>query len=427
MKQRLLNNFDLKILAVLLSIVVWIIVVNIDDPVKSIQFSDIPIQFTNESVLTEQNEVYEVVDGVQNVDVVVTGRRSVIEDLSKENISVTADFQKMNEDGSIPLKVTSNKHSNDIDGMKSLFENVEVTIESVKKIQKVIRIDTIGKPADGYIIGDCSLNLNQVNIEGPQSVVESIATAKVQVDVSNASENMSISAPISLYTASGEMVDTSRLKLNIDSVSVNQDILYKKTVSVVCSPSGTPAEGYKTTGRTEINPSQIEIAGKKSTIDSINQITVPSSAVNISEQKGTYRASFDISDYLPNGVKLAQKDEEEIEVVVYIEKEVEETISVSTTRVNVNNLPEGFKTEILGGSANVSDGKIEITAIGLAEDVENLTVSDVELTVDIEKYLKDNNLSVLREGIINVPLEVSLPSGVKNGEEITLRIRVSAT
>ena len=81
MKQKGMKNLDLKVLAVLLSIVIWIIVVNIDDPVKNIQFNDVPIQFINTNVLTEKNEVYEVLDGTDTVDVVVSGRRSVIEDL----------------------------------------------------------------------------------------------------------------------------------------------------------------------------------------------------------------------------------------------------------------------------------------------------------------------------------------------------------
>lgn len=428
MKQKILQNFDLKILAVLLSIVVWIIVVNIDDPVKSKQFDDVPIQFTNGDVLTRRNEVYEVVDGTENVDVVVTGRRSVIEDLSKENIVVMADLEKMNEQGVVPLRVTANKHTNDVDNMKSVFENVQVNVETLKKIQKVIKIETIGKPAENYVIGDYVLNLNQVYIEGPQSIVDSINAAKVQIDVNGASDNMSASAPILLYDASGELVDTSRLKLNIDTISINQEILYTKTVSVTCAPSGTPAEGYRTTGRVEISPSEVVIAGKKAAVETVNQITIPSSAVNITDQKSTYKTSIALNDYLPNGIEVEDNEfKGNINVIVYIEKEVDGVVTIPLSKLNIVNLPNGFSAEIMDNNDAINNNKIDIGVVGLEEDIDSLSASNVTISVDVEDYLKNNNLSVLREGIINIPLKISLPSGVRSKEEIMLRIKISTT
>ncbi|MBP5565549.1 MAG: hypothetical protein J6X45_07495 [Lachnospiraceae bacterium] len=55
MKQKLTHNLNLKVLAVLFSVMIWIIVVNIDDPVKSVQFNDVPVQVINESALTDEN------------------------------------------------------------------------------------------------------------------------------------------------------------------------------------------------------------------------------------------------------------------------------------------------------------------------------------------------------------------------------------
>ena len=95
MKEKLTHNLNLKVLAVLFSIIIWIIVVNIDDPVKSVQFNDIPVQIVNELTLTDKGQVYEIVEGQEKVDVTVSGRRSVIEDLSKDNINVVADMKEL--------------------------------------------------------------------------------------------------------------------------------------------------------------------------------------------------------------------------------------------------------------------------------------------------------------------------------------------
>ena len=95
MKQKLTHNLNLKVLAVLFSIIIWIVVVNIDDPIKSVQFNDVTIDVLNKQLLTEKNLVGDIVSGQETVDVTVSGRRSVIEDLSKDNISVSVDCKEL--------------------------------------------------------------------------------------------------------------------------------------------------------------------------------------------------------------------------------------------------------------------------------------------------------------------------------------------
>ena len=56
------KNFGLKILAVVFAVIFWMIVVNVDDPEMSKQFS-VPVTIENENVVTDMGKVYEVLDG----------------------------------------------------------------------------------------------------------------------------------------------------------------------------------------------------------------------------------------------------------------------------------------------------------------------------------------------------------------------------
>ena len=47
MKKGLMNNWGLKILSFLLAVMLWLIVVNIDDPVTTQTFNNIPVVVTN--------------------------------------------------------------------------------------------------------------------------------------------------------------------------------------------------------------------------------------------------------------------------------------------------------------------------------------------------------------------------------------------
>lgn len=51
MKKGLMNNWGLKILSFLLAVMLWLIVVNIDDPVTTQTFNNIPVAVTNAEVL----------------------------------------------------------------------------------------------------------------------------------------------------------------------------------------------------------------------------------------------------------------------------------------------------------------------------------------------------------------------------------------
>ena len=426
MKQKLTHNLNLKVLAVLFSIIIWVIVVNIDDPVKTVQFNDVPITLANELSLTDRKLVCEFKDGKDTVDVTVTGRRSVIEDLSKDNISVIADLKELTKENTVVLKVASNKYSGDIDNMKCDEEFAEFNIEELVELQKVIQVETVGIPADDYITGDFSVNLNRIKITGPKSVIDKVQSAKVQIDVEGATNNVSASVPVILYDAVGDRVDSSRLKLNIDNINVNQEILYTKKIPVNCNPLGDPEEGYKMTGKIDIDPAEVYIAGPKSVLDNINSVTIYSSAVNISDQNSDYVTTVNIFNYLPNGVEAASKSfSGNVTVSVEIEKELSKDFNIYLSKVGVDNLPEGLEAEILNGYESAADNKIEVTVYGLARDIENISSTDIKVEADFDQYLKDNNFTSMSPGVFTVPLKVTLPNGLRTDDKLKLRIRIT--
>lgn len=96
MKRRLMNNIGLKILAFFAALLLWLIVVNIDNPVIDKTFSNIPVTVTNEEVLTadpKNPQTYQIVDGTQTVSVTVVGKRKLLNEIKAEDILATADMR----------------------------------------------------------------------------------------------------------------------------------------------------------------------------------------------------------------------------------------------------------------------------------------------------------------------------------------------
>ena len=52
MRRRLTENLGLKILAFFIAIFMWLIVVNIDDPVIETAYNGIPVSVINEEIVT---------------------------------------------------------------------------------------------------------------------------------------------------------------------------------------------------------------------------------------------------------------------------------------------------------------------------------------------------------------------------------------
>lgn len=426
MKQKLTQNLNLKVLAVLFSIIIWVIVVNIDDPVKSVQFNDVPITAVNELVLTDKNEVYEIKDGIRTVDVTVSGRRSVIEDLSKENLIATIDLKEISDQDTVKIKVSTNKYSGDIDSIKPEFDTVELNIEDLERVQKAIQVETIGEPADGYIQGNYSLSLNQVRVEGPKSIVDSIAGAKVQIDVEGATNSMSASSPIILYNVVGEKVDTTRLNLNIDSVNISQEILFTKVVYVACNAGGTPEKGYKLTGETEILPGQVVIAGPKNTVDSISQITIPSTVVNVEGEKSDYKTTINLNNYLPDNVEIITEGFNGIaSITVDIEEEISKKYNIYLNKVVMENLPSDLEAEFVDGALSATDNRVEIEVWGLEKELNKVAAADITIKVDFDDYLESRKLSELREGTYEVPATIILPNDLRCEDDVKLRVVVT--
>ena len=150
MKKKLTANLGLKILALLFSVAIWFIVININDPVDKTTFTRVPVEILNEEAVTGQGKVYEVLEGTDVIDVTVWAPRSVLDTLSRENIIATADMQEINlMDTMVRIRLSTNKYDNKLDSITSDTENLLVKIEDMRREQFLIEAGTIGEPQEG--------------------------------------------------------------------------------------------------------------------------------------------------------------------------------------------------------------------------------------------------------------------------------------
>ena len=62
---KLTRNIGLKLAAMLFSVILWLVAINVNDPVETASFSSIPVEFINEEVVTNTGKTYDVVSESQ--------------------------------------------------------------------------------------------------------------------------------------------------------------------------------------------------------------------------------------------------------------------------------------------------------------------------------------------------------------------------
>ena len=426
MKERLTRNLDLKILAIVFAIILWLIVVNIDDPVKSNTFSGIEVQILNAEELEKQGLCYDVFDNTNIVSVTVSGRRSVIEEINRENIIATADMKDLSSMNTLTVKVTSNKSAGDLDTIKANENNVRLNIEPLSKVTKRLVVETSGLPAENYVLGSRTLGLTQVEVSGPESIVNTIETAKVTVDVDNASSTVSASSRIILCDKSGAKVDTQRLTLSNTSVSITQEILYSKAVDINYQFSGRPEDGYAMTGDVLADRTSVLIQGRKSLVESINAINVRGEELSVEGESSNKTVEVDLDDYLPPTVELSEKNfDGKVSVTAIIRRETHLDVVTNTINIKIVGLDAGKKAEIVDDGTYVKDAEFKVRLTGLATFLNEVDEDRLSVTLDLATYKDNNNLKELANGYYNIVPTIELPDGVRQDENCRIHIRIT--
>ena len=421
MKNKLTRNLGLKIGSLFLAVILWLVVTSINNPTEPRSFYNIPVSLLNADIITDSGQVYEVLEGTDVIDkVVVRGPRSVVNSLKEENIIATADVNDLSSLDTISIKLTTNVSSTEISSITGSNDTVKLNIENKRSKALALKATTSGQMEDGYMVGEISMDQNVVRISGPQSVIDQVSKATVDVSVTGMTSDIVTNAEIKLFDAEDrEITDTTQVTQNIRSTGVKVSILQKISVPVRFSVTGRPAAGFRATGEIEGNDVSVEIAGKSNVIKNVTEIIVPAEALDITDQEEDYVADIDIRQYLPDNVALADLAEAIKTVTVYIEPEVTKRLEIREERVRITNLPDGYEASISG-----LEESFIIEAVGLSRDVAGLQASSISGTVDIQEWMRARGLEEPEPGFYTVNVDFGLPEDVtlRNPIEVTLHI-----
>lgn len=421
MKSKVAANISLKIISLLFAIVLWMVVNNMENPTISRSYGNIPVKLINTELITDAGKVYEVADGTDIVDkVTIWAPKSVFSSLDAGNIIATADVSELSSLDTISIKFSTSVYNSEIENIKGSIDTVKLDIENKRTKTLALKTAIVGTIENGYIVGEVTTDQNLIRISGPESIVNEVTKAVVEVDVTDFTSDIGTNLEVRLYDAEDNLIQNPRISQNIKSVGVNVGIYQTLDIPIRYNVRGTPAYGYRISGEPQSNPETITVAGKSSVLKNISAIEIPEGVIDVSGESKNYVTEIDIRDYLPENVFLADSSLANVEVTVAIQQEVSKRLEIRGEKVRVTNVPEGYRASIsdLGES-------FTIEVIGLSSDVSVLRANDIEGKVDVAKCLEDSGMEEPAEGYYETEVDFGLGDNVTLLEPITVVMHLS--
>lgn len=401
------KNLGLKLLSVILALLLWLTVMNLSDPTISKTIEAVPVQVINEEVLTSRGYSYAIESG-EKVDVRVKGRRTIVDSLTADDFTATADFNSFNKMYMATIDVACTHENADELELTLRTETMAVKLEDEATEARNITVNWLGEVKEDYYLVDKEkpeLETSLITVTGAHSQVEKVR--EVVVDVPIDGKNAPFEDEYSLYAVdeNGERIDPKKITLSQDSVKVNVIILPTKMITLNVVPTGKPAEHYYV-DKCDYAPTQLLVAADSQTLSDLDELTISCDVNGKHESFDNFNDPFDIQKYLDKIVpsRCVAVESKTVNIMATILKKSKVNLSVTEDNLQKKGADDSqYMYDV------VSLWNSGLTVWGREDELTNVETSDFDLYVDVTGY-EPGTYSVQIQSDYSGELEIELGS-----------------
>lgn len=425
MKHKWTRNLGLKVVSVFIACLIWLLVMDNNDPEDTQVFKNVPIVIKNEDTITNANKTFTVEDDVDKVNVYVTARRSVRSRLTTPSFVIRADLENYNEAiGSVPLEFSCTDYGVNVEDMRIVPSSLKIKLEDKVEQSFAVAASVTGTAKKGYELGRSILmSGDTIKIAGPESLINIIGKVSVSVDITNLSAETIKQCPIRIEDKNGTTFTESQMGM-LELKSSDGVLLAENSVEVKLEAwkvygdipievlmSGQVADGYRVTGIT-MTPSTVNLAASESAIQTLGGTLELKDEISIEGITSSQEFTLDLNNTLADYTDMRLQSETASVVTVNLQVEAvgSQTYDYLVSELELNNVPEGKK--LIFSPAD----KLQINVYSTEETISHITVEDILASVDLTKCTEN--------GSYNVPVTVELPEGCELGSEVSIVVNV---
>lgn len=379
------RNLTLKVISMLLAILLWVYVSNVQNPIRQRVFNSIPLTYIG---LGEQLSVVKM---PESVTVQVQGNEGQINSLAAKDLIAYVDLKGVG------------SGTNNIDAKVSVPAGVQVirinpgrvpvTIDALQIKQVAVKVKYTGKLARDFQAMEPVIKPQKVVLRGPQQQLQDIQEVYVTVDLKNASKNILETLPVQFGEAKdGRGYSNVTTQPGVVEVLIPvTETLPTKNVAIKPVFKGQPASGYRVEGVVSA-PDYVTIVGPSQELERI--AFLETTEIDLSGKNKNFRQEVNLK--IPKGIRLAKGERPIVIVQIGSETKVE---TLQGVPVEIKNAAPNNQVTINPLQVDVSwSGKAD-PELSLWVDVANLPPGVHDLVVQTKHHPDMQVLRIVPEHI----------------------------
>ena len=362
-----------KIICVLLALCLWLYVSTIENPLRTYELKNIPVELTNEDSLTDSD--FAIVNKQQfTVDLKLEGPSNEVVKVKKEDFKIIVDmstYALKSGENTIPVQIIN--YPENIDIKNNGFLGIKVNLEELVQKEFTVKSKVKVNYKENVYEKEQTISPNKVKVTGGKSSVEKISNVILTGEEKDIDGNKESEYDIQFEDAAGNEVnniksDSKTAKLSIAVTNGKVIPINLKTTGSI--PQGFILEGY------ELSKNNINILGDSQNLEKIEAIDTE--VVDMSSLEADNE--MDVKLNLPEGISV-QNGENIIKVKFKTIKE-ESTTKNLICKVQYENLNEAF-------SLDSSNSTVNVTLTGTQTALDKISSQNINVTVDLSNIKEE--------------------------------------
>lgn len=397
----LLDNKHVTILiSVILAVLVWVIVTVFILQNTSTTIGDVPVNFKYDATKYTGQGLEIVNQPEYKVRLEVSGKGYEVGALDASDFVVYPDYTSVKGAGAMELKLkvrlVDSQLSNSVQAVVNDRDaKVEVVFDAVTEKSFPITPEyTDLHLADGFTLNKIVAAPAEVTVRGPQSEVEQIEKAVVNVEVGSEElrDSRLVQAKVELQNANGEPLQLDYTTIDNDIADVTLSIYQTAELPLRVDFVGVPSTFDLSGLRYSLSQKTLKVKGPAKDLANLSELTV---------------ATFDLSDFamgkdyqlpitLPKNI-TAMENLSQITLSFDTDGLAEKTLNLPLESIKTINMPGNYDVRI------ETSRLYNVTLVGPAAELEKLSANNVVAQINAEDFQ-------VTTGRDNVPVEIVIPS-----------------
>lgn len=386
-------------ICLLLSIGLWFYISNVENSIRTISISDIPVQLTdvedlkNVGLALSTNQTF-------MVDLKIEGQSSDIYKINKDQFVLEAnlgDYALKKGENRIPIKIIDYPSSINIKNTSAL--TIKVNLDEYKEKVVDVSSEISVSATSGFFVGTPQIEKSEVIVSGAAAQVEKVEKVVVRGTIENVSTDIEKSYNLIPIDKDGQEVKD--VSLSEDSTQITIVVSKGKSVPIKVITKGTVPSGKLVS--IKALTSEVEINGPKEVTNTIDEITT--TAIDLSEITESKEISVNL--LIPDGVTI-DHGKNVVTVKIEIEKSTSKEVSVKVNMIG----------KVEGENYTFSTEEVKIKVYDYEDKLQS---------INSDTFIAELDLSGLSEGEHELAPKITVNGDSELNYEVLNTIKVTVT